>query len=152
MQKGGFTIIEIIISVAVIGIIAGVTIPSFIRFRNAQLIRNTTLAAVALFDEARSRTLASENLQTYGVYIEAHRLVLFAGSVFSEPQSINKQITLDGNLIISNISLSGGGASVVFDRLSGDTSQYGTLIIGLTSSPIGQKTITITKTGSVSSN
>ena len=59
----------------------------------------------------------------------------------------NKEVTFHNNLAISNISLAGGGATVMFKRLTGATDQSGTVIVSLVADDSQQRVITISATG-----
>lgn len=151
----GISMIEILIVIAIMVVIIAIVVLSLSRFRAEQSLQGTTADIVSLLNEARTNTISSKNSTTYGVYFETNRAVLFAGSSFSEPNSNNKQLDLDSTVNIPSsggISLNGGSSSVVFTRISGDTANYGTIILRLTSDATRQKTITINKTGVVSSN
>ena len=74
---------------------------------------------------------------------------------FNNNDATNNVITLDSNITIpasGGINLNGAGSDVIFTRLTGDTTAYGTIIVRLASDATSQKTITINQTGSISSN
>lgn len=151
----GVSFIEIVIVIAVIGILVAIVVPSLTLFRNEQALRNTTADIVSLLNEARTNTISSINSSQYGVYFESGRAVLFVGSTFTEPNATNKEVEFSNAVTIPSsggISLSGSGSSIVFSRISGDTSNYGTIIVQLVSDTSRSKTITIGKTGRVSTN
>ncbi len=148
----GFTVIELFIVVLIVGILSLIVVNKYSSFREVQVISNTVEEITALIDEAHNRTLAGDNATTYGVHLESGKAVLFAGTTYSSGASTNKTIAVDSMATIASISLAGGGAEIKFDALTGDTSQYGTFIVKLASSTSGQKTVTISKTGFVSSN
>lgn len=153
--KKGFTVLELLIVLGIIGLLVRIIIPGLASFRNNQILKNNTQDIVSLLNQARSDTLSSLNSTNYGVHIETSRVVYFVGSNFTEPNSSNVVYTLDSNLQIPSsggINLNGGGANVVFDRLTGDTNNYGTIVIRLSSDATKQRTITINKTGILSSN
>jgi prepilin-type N-terminal cleavage/methylation domain-containing protein len=52
-RRAGFSLIELVISVAIIGLLASVAIPSFVRF---QLRTNSTEAVVNLASIAKAQT------------------------------------------------------------------------------------------------
>ena len=84
------------------------------------------------------------------MHIGSTKITLFTGSVYSVGASTNQDFNLNSRDSIITISLTGGGSDVVFVRLSGETSQNGT--ITLSSSALSQtKTITVYKTGVVES-
>jgi len=156
MKKNkGISAIEIVMVIAILAIVVAVVLPSLTGFRNGQSLKNTTDDIVSLLNQARMQTLSSENSTYYSVHFEMTRAVLFSGGTFSDSNSSNKVITFDNLVIIpanGGINLNGGDVNVNFTRLTGDTNQYGTIIIQLASDSSKQKTITINKTGIVSSN
>lgn len=150
----GFSFFEVIIVLAIFGLILAIVGPSFSGFRNSQTVKNTTEDIISLLNQARNDTLLSKNSTFYSVHFETTRAVLFTGGVFDTNAATNKVITFDSIVTVplANVSLAGGGVDVKFDRLSGDTSQYGTIRVTLVSNSNVAKTITINKLGVVSSN
>jgi len=148
----GRTLIEILFVIVIIVVLAAIVALSFSGFKKGQALPTGVDEVVALLNEARSRTLAAENGLQYGVHLASDRAVLFNGTTYASGTSTNKTIMMDSTVTITSITLTGGGADVVFNKLTGETSQYGTLIVKNTSTTVGQKTITITKTGLISSN
>ena len=152
LYNRGISVIEILIVIAVIGILVAIVVPNLTRFRNEQSLKNISADIVSLLNEARNNTISSVNSSQYGVYFESGRAVLFVGSTFTEPNSTNKELSFSSAVTIQSsggISLNGGGSTVVFSRISGDTSNYGTITIQLVSDSSRQKIITIGKTGLV---
>lgn len=148
----GFTFIELLISIAIVAIITIAIIGPFASLRNAQAIKNTTESVVALINQARVKTLSSENLLQYGVHFQSDKAILFSGTSFGGGTQVSEIAVSDNNSTLTNISLAGGGSDVVFTRLTGATNNYGTLKVTHVNASVPQKTITITKTGTVSSN
>jgi prepilin-type N-terminal cleavage/methylation domain-containing protein len=151
----GFTLIELLAVVAIIGVLVAVVISSLSTFRSRQALKNTTDDIISLINDARVKTISSVNSTNYGVHIESARLVEFSGATFVNGSSSNRQIDIDSSVTIPSsggINLSGGGSDVIFTRLSGDTSNYGTIVVQLSSNSSVKKTITINQTGVVSVN
>ncbi len=151
-RERGASIIEILMAVAIIGILARVVFVNYAPSVQTQDLKRSKDDTLALFDEARSRTLRGEGDTTYGVHLQSTKAVLFVGTTYSAGTSTNKTVNMSSNIVISSISLNGGGSDVKFSRVSGATSQYGTFIIKKSSTTTGQKTITVKKMGLVSSN
>jgi prepilin-type N-terminal cleavage/methylation domain-containing protein len=152
--KSGFSFLEMIIVIAIIGILLAIVAPSFSNFRNRQVVRNTTEDIVALLNKARTNTLLSKNSTYYSVHLSTTSATLFTGGTYDASSSSNEVITFDTLVTVpsASVSLNGGGSDVTFDRLTGDTSQYGTIQIKLVSDSNVKKTITINKLGIISSN
>lgn len=150
----GISIIEIIVIIAIISIITAITIPNLSNFRKQREIINTKEDIIALLNEARNSTISSKNSTNYGVHIQTDRAILFPGDVFVDNTN-NKQIDFNSSVNIPStggINLSGGGDDVVFERLTGNTENHGTIIVQLVSDTSKQKIITISSLGIVSSN
>lgn len=155
LPNKGISVLELLMVFAILAIVVSFIILNLTKFRNEQALQNTTSDIISLINEARTKTISSVNSTTYGVHFETSRAVLFVGSSFTEPNSNNKQVDINSAVSIpasGGISLNGGGSDVVFTRISGDTTNYGTIIVRLVSDATRQKTITINKTGIVSSN
>ncbi|MCC7436639.1 prepilin-type N-terminal cleavage/methylation domain-containing protein [Candidatus Nomurabacteria bacterium] len=143
--KKGLSLIEIIMVVAVLGIILTISVPGFVNFRKNQSIQNTTNSVVSLLEEARARTLASYNNTFYSVRIESNRAILFTGGTYSSSSPTNKTVPFESPVVLQSISLSGGGSEIKFDRIKGTTSQYGTIVLQIPSGT--SRTITINSGG-----
>ncbi len=151
--KHGFTILEMLLVIAISASVVVIFIPTLSSFRGDHALRATTADVVSLLHEARMQTLSSVNRMQYGVYFETGRAVLFPGSVFTEPNSQNKEIVFPSDVRIppvGGISLS-SGTTVVFKRLSGETDSSGTITLERITNSSHTRTITILKTGIVSS-
>ncbi len=149
-MKKGFTLFEIIIGVAIIGVIAAVVAYPLSNFRRAQALRGGVEDLAAFIQESRSLTLSSRDSLQYGVHLETDRAVLFSGASYNAAAASNRTMYYPAG-ITASWSLAGSGANVIFNRLTGETDHYGTITLSL-SSPTVTKTITISKLGSVDSN
>lgn len=148
----GFSLPEILVGVAVMAIIATVIAMNVASFIQGQALNNAVDEVTALINDARTRTLSASGSNYYGVHLESTKATLFLGPTYSSGTATNKVYTLHSSIVLSSITLTGGGADVFFDPVNGDTNNYGTLIVKRSSTTAGQKTLTISKTGLVSSN
>ncbi len=148
----GFTLPEILVGIAIMAVIATLIAVNVSSFIQGQALNNAVDEVTVLLNDARTRTLSASGSNYYGVRLESTKATLFLGPTYSSGTSTNKVYTPHSSIVLSSITLNGGGADVFFDPVNGDTSNYGTLIVKRSSTTSGQKTITITKTGLVSSN
>jgi prepilin-type N-terminal cleavage/methylation domain-containing protein len=150
----GISLIEILVVISILAIIVAIVVPNFSKFHNQQALLNTTEDVISLLNEARNNTISSKDSNTYGIHFETSKATLFAGTTYVINSS-NKQIIFDKAVSIplsGGIILNGGGSDVVFDRLTGETTKYGTVIVRLISDASSQKTINISKLGVIGSN
>ena len=151
-KNKGMTLFEVIGVVAIVGVMASIAALSFSNFHSGQSLPNTVDEVTSLLDQARSRTLAGDSGIQYGVHIQNDRAIFFSGGTYSSTSTTNITMLFDSLITIASTTLQGGGSEIIFNKLTGETNQYGSFIIKKTSTSNGQKTITVSKTGLVSSN
>jgi prepilin-type N-terminal cleavage/methylation domain-containing protein len=151
MQKTkGFTLVEMLIVLAIVGVLSALFTLSFSTFRNSQTLKNSMDSALALLYEARGDTLAGLNNTQYSVRFETNQMVFFTGTTYNSGTSTNRIVAYDTGVSASSISLSGGASAVSFTQISGAANPYGT--ITLVAQNGATKSITIGVSGSVSHN
>jgi type II secretory pathway pseudopilin PulG len=148
-QKG-ITLVEILLVIGIVFILSTILLTSFTNLRSNQAIMKNTETVVAVLRQARNQTLSSKNSSVYGVHFATSTITLFTGGTYSSLNSTNQDFIFPSSDSILTTTLNGNGKDVVFNRLSGETSQNGTIVI---SSPRVSltKTVTIYKTGLVES-
>jgi prepilin-type N-terminal cleavage/methylation domain-containing protein len=154
-KNKGFTLIEMLVVVFIIALLMAVIVPGLSRFHNQQVLQNTTEDVVTLLNEARNNTISSKNSNTYGIHLETDRAILFTGTTFNSNDPSNVPVIFDTAAIIpatGGISLSGGGSNIIFNRITGETANYGTIIIRMASNATQQKSISISQIGVIGSN
>ncbi len=140
---------EALILVAVIGVLVLIVLPQFSKIRENQVLKSGVQDTLSAIDKARTQTLSSLNSSEYGVHFQSSKVIIFKGTVFSAVSPDNETINIMSPASISNISLSGGGSDVYFNRILGVPSKTGTITISTTSY---NRIITILATGVASSN
>lgn len=151
--KRGFTLIEIVISLAILAAVTLIVSGSFTTSNTRHALDKKTAIVLSLLEQARGQTLSAKNDSAYGVHFETTKAVLFTGPTYSSTASSTNVVEPLGSMVqISTITLAGGGSDVLFQKLTGQTSQSGTIRLILTASSTQNKTITVSATGITSSN
>lgn len=147
LRSRGFTVLEILVVVTLIFIITGIVVVAMGTFRDTQARDAEVEQVLALLGEARTDTIASKDASSYGVHFTSSSITLFKGTTYTAGDANNEEADIDSALSLVNISFAGGGSDVVFNRLTGTTDDYGTLVIRVGSSSDHDATISIAQTG-----
>lgn len=146
-NKSGFSAIELIIVIGILSLLSVGFLSAYRAFNEKRSLEVGAENVASLLKQAHSLTLSSKNDDVYGVHLETARAVLFKGSVFVEPNPDNVEYIMPPLVLITQIMLMGSSSNVVFERLSGETSQYGTTTLSLTTNASSTKNIIINQTG-----
>lgn len=119
----GFTFIELLISIAVAGVILTVVVSGLVSFRHSAEMNQAVDGVVAQLREARRRTIESKNASQWGVHVVSTSTTLFSGPAYDVSGADNEVFTLPSTVTISGFS------NIVFRRISGDTDNAGTLML-----------------------
>ena len=148
-MRDGFTLIEVLIVIIISGFLVVGSLAVFSNFNDKKAFEVSTQGVVNLLKDAKSNTLASKDSTVYGVHFETSRAVFFKGSTFSDPDPFNRIYTMPADIELSSIIINGGGSDIVFDRLTGETQQFGTTTISRISDPSVTIDIVVGATGVV---
>ena len=145
----GFTLVEIILAIAISSVILGIVLFSFNNYRQRELLKIATLEVTSVLRDARARTLVAEGDSAYGVHFDANQIILFTGSVYNPNAASNATATLPSGVGLATTSL--GATSVTFSRLSGEANTAGSVLIYLLTDATSSTTVTINTAGIISS-
>jgi len=145
----GFTLIEIVIGIGIIFLVGFSVTSIFSSFRETSQINSDTDVIVVVVHDARARTLESEGPAQFGVHFEDDRIILYKGAVYSASDPNNETTLLHARIELSDISLQGGGQDALFGFLTGETNEFGTLILRSRKNTALTRTITILESGLV---
>ncbi len=148
----GFTLIEILLSLGILAVVSMLGVMSLSTVNKDKALVVETERTLSLIAKARSFTLSAKEGSTYGVHVETQKVVLFKGPTYTANAITNEIQTINPEVKISAISLVGGGAEVLFSKLTGTTTQTGTVTLSSVRNSSQTKTVTIIGTGTAYSN
>lgn len=141
-KAGGFTLIEVMLAIVLIGMLAGVGVPVY---QSMQSRNDLDIAASAAAQNLRRAQVLSQSVDgdsTWGTRIQTGSVVVFKGASYAS-RDPNYDETFD---IASSITVS-GLAEVVFSKLAGLPQTTGT--VTLTSVANEQRIIIINSKGMI---
>ncbi len=143
----GFTILEILIVISILGLLMAVTVPSFLTFKRNSLLNTETQEILTIVNRARLSSMSSRGDLQYGVHFEATRIVLFQGGTYSEGASTNEVHIFNHALTLNPITINGGGSDVLFLKFMGTTNQNATTTLRVVGSTTASSTIIVRPSG-----
>ena len=143
-----YTLIEVIIVIGVLAILTGLTSLSVVSFGQAGDTLTAQTMVQAALKEARANSLAGLDDKSWGVHLEAERVIIFAdsGAGFNLNDSSNSVRVLPGKTSLA-WEIADGGAEIEFLRLVGKTNEPGTMTITGTGTDV--KTVTVNAEGMI---
>jgi len=152
-QKQAFTLVEILVVLALFASISLLGVQSFMSLRDARTLEKDVSNVLALLSRARTQTVNSRYNTFYSVYATSTFVALIEGDTYISDTDSNEVYTLSQAVSLSDIALAGGGNTIVFNRLTGGTDTFGTLTFSfITSSASTTTAIRINGTGTAEHN
>lgn len=143
MKNAGFTLIEILLSIAVIVIIAGISIPVYQSFQVRNDLDIATVETAQTLRRAQMLAQAVDGDTSWGVNIQSGSLTLFKGASYATRDS-----SFDELFDIPTSIVPSGASEIIFTKFSGLPQNIGT--ITLNSNANETRSITIDVKGTIS--
>lgn len=138
-----------IIVVSITAILASMAFVSFGRIINYNSIESQAQSVRSHIERARIFTLASKNNSSFGVIFSTSTVRVFQGTTFVSASSSDQVYEVDNNQSIINISFSGGGNTIFFNKITGEPNKTGTVTVTSKSNTNDRRTVVIYQTGVV---
>lgn len=126
---GGFTLIEVMLSIGIIALLAGISIPSANLFLSRNEVGVESVKIADSLRRARGQAMAGQEDSAWGVHFTATQYTVFKGASYSSSDPLNDYSDMPGVLTLGAITINGGGSNIIFNRIKGDTSTYGTTTV-----------------------
>ncbi|MFY9457917.1 MAG: prepilin-type N-terminal cleavage/methylation domain-containing protein [Candidatus Spechtbacterales bacterium] len=147
----GFTLIEILVVLAVSAVLVGISGGVYTSFNKRSGVDLEARKLESVLNLARNRTLASDGERSFGVHMDNYldEYMLFPGIAYVASDPENEKFEMPPQIDLSAIQLGGGGSDIIFDRLTGTTSQFGSVVIQNVSDTSNSVTICIASSGAI---
>lgn len=142
----GFTLMEILVVIGIFSVVLSMTFYFFSKLNEKEALEKDVASLTSFIRNARLLSVASKNASPFGVHLENDKVVLFEGNTYSAGGSNEKILMLSKEVYMSSYSLNLGSPDIVFARLVGNTSNYGTITLSLKDDS-ASTTVTILGTG-----
>ena len=124
----GFTFVEVLLVIAILGVLVGLAIPFYQSFQVSSQLDNTTQEVAQTLRRAQARSMASEYFSPFGLHFESQKFVLFRGDTYIESDPFNEPVEVPGILSVSSVF----GPDIVFSRVEGRPDVTGSITISTT--------------------
>ena len=143
MNQHGFTLIEVLLSVAILTLLAGLSLPVYESFLRRNDLDITTQSIAMAIRRAQVHSRGADGNDTWGIEFLSSGVTLFKGSSYaSRTAAYDETVPLPASVSLAGFS------EVVFSKLSGAPNTTGS--ITLSSTVNDSRTITINAKGLVS--
>lgn len=142
MRQRGFTLIEMLLSVTIIGILVGMSVPIYNSFAVKNELDTTSMQVAGALRRAQVYARAQHETDAWSVAVDTSGIILFKGTDFgARNTAYDEIISLSGSITPS------GTTEVNFSRLTGLPAASGS--ITLTTNSNETRTIAVNAKGMV---
>ncbi len=138
----GFTLLEVLLSIALLGLIATFSTPIYISFQNRNDLDIATASTVQSLRRAQALAQASSGDESWGVYLQTASVTIFRGGSFATRNvNFDEVYPIGSSIVLSNLQ------EIVFTKFSGLPTAPSVGTITLTSVNNETRNITINDQG-----
>ncbi len=123
-----FTILEILITLAIALILLGVSVTTLLNYRTSRELDTITDTIASKLEEARSNAMSGKNGTNFGLAFSTSTYIYWSGSSYFQGAVENTIYPISSNLSITS-TISGTDHAVMFARITGLPNVTGTTTI-----------------------
>lgn len=121
----GLTLVEILVTVAILAILATLTVPLILDFYKDQQINSSTQEVVQTLRRAQLKAMSVESDSSFGVYLTNDNYILFRGDTYNPGDPYNEIFNFPQIITVSGLS------EVVFTKFEGLTEDIGSIVLSI---------------------
>jgi len=126
----GYTFIEVIIIVAIMATTIGLVIAWTLSSLDRAKLQASNEELISSMREVQSEARNGEDSSAHGVRLTSEGFTSFIGNSFdASAPSTRQTFTFPSSVHLTSIALNGGGIDLIFYANTGETAQYGNLIL-----------------------
>jgi len=151
-RKGGYSLIELMLVVALSVLLIGLTISTFAGFSNMQSLDKDIEAIAGYIQKAKNQTINSKNSNEFGINIASTTVTIFEGTTYSPSASSNIKYQISPKVYLFSNQMKTNNAVVnnfYFQQITGKPTATGTLIYKLYNDASSTRSITLYGSGLV---
>lgn len=137
---------ELLVVIGIMTIVLSISFYFFKGMGKKDALEKDVAGLVSFVRNARLLSVASKDAMAFGIHLQSDKAVLFGGDSYSAGGPNEKIIEFSKEVYMSSYSLSLGTPDIVFARLTGNTTNFGTITLSLKDDS-ASTTITILRTG-----
>lgn len=137
---------ELLVVISIMAIIVSISFYFLSDFGKKDVLEKDVAGLTSFLRDARLLSIASKDSSAFGIRLESGQAVLFEGNTYVAGGANEKIIAFSDKVYMSAYSLSLGSPDIIFARLSGNTSNFGTITLSLKDDS-ASTTITVLRTG-----
>ncbi len=128
VRAAGVTVLELMLTVAMIAVLSAVIAPFMANTIGGRSLDLFASQAADVLREAQFSAMNGKGAARFGVHFGAGEFVLFAGPAYNAADPANLAYPLDNDIVITAITLTGGGADVHCVSHRGIPAEDGTVV------------------------
>jgi len=120
--RSGFTLIEVLVVISIMGVLVGVSVPGFRSYERNARVRNSAKALRSFFWEAQSLALAPKeaDIESYKIFLEKGWGSDNEIEIKNDKDELISQMYLEKDVFIEDISLGGSVDNIGIDFMTGN--------------------------------
>jgi len=130
MKLRAFTLFEVVIVVAILASSIAVVISWTLNALDQAKLQATTESLLGHVRRQQTSARSTRSTVAHGIYFENAQYTIFAGADYASSDPTTRQVfSLPAQITFSDVTLTGAGNELIFNRASGETAQDGTVTL-----------------------